>query len=169
VIRGKWILQNMLGTPPPEPPPDVPTLEDNTVSATLPVRERLAAHRANAACASCHDLIDPVGFALEDFDAVGRWQELENGEPVDASGGLPDGSEFVGVGGLEEALLDRPELFVRTLTEKLLTFALGRGIEYHDGPAVRKIVRDARERDYRLSSLIVGIVESVPFQMRMTE
>jgi hypothetical protein len=147
----------------------VPALEDNTVSATLPVRERLAAHRANAACARCHDLIDPVGFALEEFDAVGRWRELEQGQPIDASGGLPDGSQFTGVAGLEQALLDRPELFVRTLTEKLLTFALGRGVEYDDGPAVRKIVNDARDDEYRLSSLVLGIVESVPFQMRTTE
>ena len=169
VIRGTWILENILGTPPPPPPPDVPALEDNTVSASLPVRERLAAHRANAVCARCHDLIDPPGFALEHFDAVGRWRELEQGQPVDASGGLPDGSEFTGVDGLEQALLQRPELFVRTLTEKLLTFALGRGVEHYDAPAVRKIVRDARDEDYRLSALIVGIVNSVPFQMRSTE
>jgi hypothetical protein len=169
VLRGKWILENILGTPPPGPPPDVPDLEDNTVSATLPVRERLAAHRADAACASCHDVIDPVGFALENFDAVGRWRDLEEGQPVDASGGLPGGSEFTGVDGLEQVLLDRPELFVRTLTEKLLTFALGRGVEHYDAPAVRKVVRDAREEGYRLSSLVLGIARSVPFQMRSTE
>jgi hypothetical protein len=169
VIRGKWILENMLGTPPPPPPPDVPALADNTVSATLPVRERLAAHRANTACAVCHDLIDPVGFGLENFDAVGRWRELEVEQPVDASGGLPDGREFEGVSGLEQALLERPELFVRTLTEKLLTFALGRGVEFYDAPAVRKILRDARDDDYRLSALILGVVKSVPFQMRTME
>jgi hypothetical protein len=169
VIRGKWILENILGTPPPPPPPNVPVLEDNTVSANLPVRERLAAHRANVACAACHDLIDPVGFGLENFDAVGRWRELELEQPVDAAGGLPDGSEFEGVSGLEQALLQRPELFVGTLTEKLLTFALGRGVEYYDAPSVRKIVREARQDDYRLSSLILGIVRSVPFQMRAAE
>jgi hypothetical protein len=132
------------------------------------VRERLAAHRAQAACARCHDLIDPVGFALEHFDAVGRWRELEGEQPVDANGSLPDGSEFTGVNGLEQALLERPEWFVRTLTEKLLTFALGRGVEYYDAPAVRRIVRDARDEDYRFSSLILGIVTSTPFQMRMS-
>jgi hypothetical protein len=168
VIRGKWILESILGTPPPPPPPNVPALEDSKVSATLPVRERLAAHRAQAACARCHDLIDPVGFALEHFDAVGRWRELEGEQPVDANGSLPDGSEFTGVNGLEQALLERPEWFVRTLTEKLLTFALGRGVEYYDAPAVRRIVRDARDEDYRFSSLILGIVTSTPFQMRMS-
>ena len=147
----------------------MPALEDNTVSAELSVRERLAAHRANAACAVCHDIMDPVGFALENFDAVGQWREREFDKPIDASGGLPDGSEFTGVEGPEQALLDRPELFVRTLTEKLLTFALGRGVEYHDAPAVRRIVRDARDDDYRFSSLIVGTVKSTPFLMRATE
>ena len=132
------------------------------------MRERLKQHRANAACASCHELMDPVGFALENFDAVGRWRETEAGKPIDAAGGLPDGSEFAGVAGLEQALLDRPELFVRTLTEKLLTFALGRGVEHYDAPAVRKIVRDARDDDYRFSRLILGIVHSTPFQMRMS-
>ena len=136
------------------------------MSASLPIRERLAEHRTNAACASCHRLIDPVGFSLEQFDAVGRWRTLEEGKPVDAAGGLPDGSEFDGVAGLEKALLKRPELFVRTLTEKLFTFALGRAPEESDAPAIRKIVRDARANDYRFSSLIVGITTSTPFQMR---
>ncbi|MCI0357480.1 MAG: DUF1592 domain-containing protein [Planctomycetaceae bacterium] len=169
VIRGRWILENLVGTPPPPPPADVPALADNTVSAALPVRQRLQQHRADAACASCHKLIDPVGFSLENFDAVGRWRTTEAGQPVDASGGLPDGSEFTGVSGLEKALLDRPELFVQTLTEKLLTFALGRGVEYYDAPAIRKIVREAREDDYRFSRLIVGIASSTPFQMRQSE
>ncbi len=133
------------------------------------MRERLKQHRANEACAGCHQLMDPVGFALENFDAVGRWREMEAGQPIDASGGLPDGSEFVGIAGLEQALLDRPELFVRTLTEKLMTFALGRGVEYSDAPAVRKIVADAREDNYRFSRLIVGIVNSTPFQMRTSQ
>ncbi len=166
VIRGKWILENLLGTPPPPPPSNVPALEDNTVSSTLRVRERLQQHRANAACASCHNVMDPVGFALENFDAVGRWRALEEGQPVDTSGGLPDGSKFVGVSGLEAGLLNRPEIFVGTLTEKLLTFALGRGIEPSDGPAIRVIVRSARDADYRFSALIGGIVSSTPFQMR---
>ena len=166
VIRGKWILENLLGTPPPPPPANVPTLEDATVSAALPVRERLASHRADPACASCHDVMDPVGFALENFDAVGRWRNVEEGKPVDASGGLPDGGEFLGVTGLEQGLLDRPEVFAGTLTEKLLTFALGRGVEYYDGPAVREVVRRARAENFRFSALILGIVNSPPFQMR---
>ena len=166
VIRGKWILGSLIGTPPPPPLPDVPALDDNTVSASLPIRERLAAHRANAACASCHNLMDPVGFALENFDAVGRWRNIEEGRPVDASGGLPDGSKFTGVAGLEAGLLNRPEIFVSALTEKLLTFALGRGIEQYDAPAVRKVVSVARAKDFRFSAIITGIVNSTPFTMR---
>jgi hypothetical protein len=169
VIRGKWILENILGTPPPPPPGNVPALKDNTVSSSLSVRERLAEHRRDVACAGCHRLMDPVGFSLENFDAVGRWRTSEEGRPMDATGGLPDGSQFEGVTGLEQALLRRPELFVGTLTEKLLTFALGRGVEHNDAPAIRKIVRDARAKDYRFSSLIVGIATSTPFQMRRSE
>jgi mono/diheme cytochrome c family protein len=166
VIRGDWILQNILGTPTPPPPADVPDLDDNTVSAMLSGRERLAEHRANPACASCHNLMDPIGFALENFDAVGRWRTMEAGRPVDASGGLPDGSTFEGVRGLEQALLNRPELFVGTVTEKLMTFAQGRGMEYYDAPAVRQVVREAQADAYKFSSIIIGIVNSTPFQMR---
>jgi hypothetical protein len=166
VIRGKWVLENLLGTPPPPPLPDVPALKDNTVSANLSVRERLAEHRAQPVCASCHDLMDPVGFALENFDAVGRWRTLEEGEPIDSSGGLPDGRKVTGVSGLEEGLLGYPEVFVHTLTEKLLTYALGRGLEPYDAPAIRQIVRDARARDFCFSSVIVGVVNSTPFLMR---
>ncbi len=166
VLRGKWILDNLLGTPPSPPPPNTPNLKENTIAANLSVRERLAEHRANAQCASCHNLIDPPGFALENFDAVGRWRTLEEGKPVDAAGGLPDGSTFDGVAGLEVGLLKRPELFASALTEKLLTFALGRGVEHYDAPAVRKIVRDAAKDDYRLSSIIVGLAKSTPFTMR---
>ncbi|MDR3618014.1 MAG: DUF1592 domain-containing protein [Paludisphaera borealis] len=169
VLRGKWVLENILGTPPPPQPPNVPALKDNTISSTLSVRERLAEHRRDIACAGCHKLMDPPGFALENFDAVGRWRGFEEGRPADATGGLPDGSTFEGVAGLERALLKRPELFVGTMTEKLLTFALGRGVEYYDAPAIRKIVRDARANDYRFSSLIVGIASSTPFQMRKAE
>ena len=168
VIRGNWILGTLLGTPPPPPPPNVPALEDNAVSASLPVRERLAQHRANAACASCHDLMDPVGFALENFDALGRWRTLEEGKPVDASGGFPDGAKFTGVTGLEQALLNRPELFTGTLTEKLLTFALGRGVESFDAPAVRQVVRDAKADNHRFSAIILAIVKSTPFTMRQS-
>jgi hypothetical protein len=166
VIRGKWVLENLIGTPPPPPLPDVPALKDNTVSATLSVRERLAEHRANAVCASCHNLMDPVGFSLENFDAVGRWRTVEEGKPIDCSGGLPDGSKFSGVSGLEAGLLNRPEIFVGTFTEKLLTFALGRGLEYYDAPAVRQIVRDAQSKDFRFSAIILGVVNSTPFTMR---
>ncbi len=167
VIRGHWVLQNLVGTPPPPPPPNVPALDDNTVSSLLPMRERLQQHRANVACASCHQQMDPVGFSLENFDAVGRWRETDSGQLIDATGGgLADGSEFTGVEGLEQALLNRPELFVQTLTEKLLTFGLGRGIEYYDAPAIRQIVSEARNDRYRFSSLILGIVKSTPFQMR---
>lgn len=166
VIRGKWVLDNVFGAPPEPPPPDVPTLDENIVSASLPIKERLAQHQSRPECASCHKTIDPIGFALENFDAVGRWRDFEEGAPVDVSGSLPDGSRFDGVGGLEAALLRRPELFAQTLTEKLLTFALGRGVAYYDAPAVRKILRDAEGDGYRFSSLILGIVESAPFQMR---
>jgi hypothetical protein len=169
VLRGHWVVKNLLGSPPPPPPPNVPALRDNTVSSTLSVRERLVQHRANAACSSCHERMDPAGFALENFDAVGRWRLTDADKPIDASGGLPDGSEFVGVAGLEKALLDRPELFVGTLTEKLLTFALGRGVEHYDAPAIRKIVAEARADNYRFSRLILGIVNSTPFQMRNAE
>jgi hypothetical protein len=130
------------------------------------MRERLAQHRENPACSGCHRLMDPVGFSLENYDAVGRWRTAEAGLPIDASGGLPDGSRFEGVAGLRQALLSRPELFAATFTEKLLTYALGRGIEHYDAPAVRKIVRDSRTRDFRFSSFVLGIVNSTPFQMR---
>src|SRR5262249_14714542 len=169
VVRGKWILENIIGTPPPPPPADVPALKDNTVGVNLTIRERLAKHRSNAACASCHRLIDPVGFSLEQFDAVGRWRDLDEGHRVDAAGGLADGSQFEGVAGLEKALRQRPEWFVRTLTEKLFIFALGRAPEEYDAPAIRKIVRDARANNYRFSALIVGVTTSVPFQMRMSQ
>ena len=169
VIRGKWILENLLGTPPPPPPENVPALRDNTVAATLTVRERLAEHRANPTCASCHRLIDPIGLSLENFDAVGRWRDIEEGIPIDASGGLPDGSQFTGIIGLEQGLLNRPEMFVSTMAEKLLTYALGRGVEHFDAPAIRQITRDAKAGGFRFSSLILGIVKSAAFQMRTSQ
>ena len=167
VIRGKWILGNILGVPPPPPPADVPDLAENkTGGKALSMRDRLAEHRANAACASCHRLMDPIGFALENYDAIGRWRTVEAGVPVDTSGKLFDGTKFDGIAELEDVLLRRPELFVNTVVEKLLIFATGRGVEYYDGPAIRKIIREARAEDDRFSSLIVGIVNSRPFQMR---
>ncbi len=168
VVRGKWILENLLGTPPPAPPPNVPDLKDrNPEGKVLAMRERMVQHRANPVCATCHAMMDPAGFALENFDAVGRWRtRSESLAPIDASGEMPDGTKFEGAAGLRTALLDRSELFVTTLTEKLLTYALGRGLEYYDAPAVRDIRRAAAQRDYRFSSLLMGIVQSVPFQMR---
>ena len=167
IIRGVYVLDNFFGAPPPPPLPNVPALDEGTVSASLPMRERLAAHRKNAVCANCHRTIDPVGFALENFSAIGQWRSFEGeGEPIDSSGALPGAGEFRGVTGLEDALLSRPEMFTGALTEKLLTFGLGRGIEYYDAPAVRKIVRDAAKDRYRFSSIILGVVKSTPFQMR---
>ena len=167
VIRGKWVLDNVLGVPPPPPPPNVPELEDTGTGETAQsMRERMSAHRANPACAACHKLMDPVGFAFENYDAVGRWRETEGGTPIDASGTLFDGTTVDGVGELREALLNRPELFVGTMTEKLLTFATGRGVEHFDAPAIRAILREARADDYPFSSLVLGVVKSMPFQMR---
>jgi hypothetical protein len=167
VIRGVWVLSNIFGAPPPPPLPNVPSLDESAVAANLPMRERLAAHRNNAVCANCHRTIDPVGFSLESFNAIGQWRDHEgDDQPIDAAGALPGSGEFRGVAGLEQGLLKRPELVAGTLTEKLLTFALGRGVEYYDAPAVRKIVRQAAQDRYRFSSLIVGIVKSVPFQNR---
>ena len=168
VIRGKWVLDNILGAPPPPPPPaNVPVLEENSVRAGLAMRERLSQHRTNPVCASCHSTIDPVGFSLENFDALGRWRDhAGDSGPVDASGGLPGVGEFDGVDGLEAALLSRPELFAGRVTEKLLTFALGRGVAFYDAPAIRTILRDVEPDGYGFSSLILGIVQSVPFQMR---
>jgi hypothetical protein len=168
VRRGKWILENLLGTPVPSPPLNVPPLAENSPGAKiLTVRERMVQHRANAVCASCHALMDPVGLATENFDAIGRYRtQSEAGGPIDASGGLPDGSSFEGVSGLRKAVLNRPDLFVTTLTEKLMTYALGRGLEHYDAPAVRAITRQARTDDYRFSSVVLGIVKSTPFRMR---
>jgi hypothetical protein len=170
VIRGKWILTNILGTPPSPPPPLVPQLKEKVAGGkSMTMRERVAQHRADPACAGCHNLMDPVGFALEKFDAVGRWRSADDGVPVDATGSLPDGSKFDGTPGLQRALLSRPDLFVSTLGEKLLTYASGRGLEFYDAPAIRTIVRDAGRNDYRFSAVILGIVKSAPFQMRSSK
>ncbi|MEO5741098.1 MAG: DUF1592 domain-containing protein [Vicinamibacterales bacterium] len=168
VRRGKWILENLLGTPVPAPPVNVPPLPENGPGAKiLTMRERMVEHRANAVCASCHQLMDPVGLSTENFDAIGRWRgQSEAGGAIDASGGLPDGSTFDGAIGLRKAVLTRPDLFVTTLTEKLMTYALGRGLEYYDAPAVREITRHARTDGYRFSSVVLGIVNSTPFRMR---
>jgi hypothetical protein len=170
-IRGKWLLENVLGEPPPPPPPDVPSLQDEAQGAKpRSMRERLEQHRTNSACASCHSRMDPLGFALENFDAVGGWRStLDGSTKIDASGTLPDGTPFDGPAALREALLERRHDFVRTLTEKLLTYALGRGVEYYDFPAVRRILRATAGDEHRWSGLILEIVKSVPFQMRKAD
>lgn len=169
VLRGKWILENILGLTPPPPPPDVPPLAEREGPKPLTVRERIAQHRENPACAGCHNLMDPIGLSAENFDAIGRWRTREAGVAVDASGGLPDGAAFEGIDGLRQAILRRPELFVGTAAEKLLTYAIGRGLEASDAPAVRRIVREARGSDYRFTALVLGVVRSAPFQMRRTQ
>jgi hypothetical protein len=167
VLRGKWILENILGTPPPPPPPSVPALPENDEGGEpASVRERLEQHRRNPACASCHRVMDPLGFALENFDAVGEWRTKEGGEPIDASGQLADGTNVDGPVTLRQAIIKQPDAFVRTMIEKMLTYALGRGVEAHDMPVVRAIARDAAAHDYRFSAIVAGVVRSVPFQMR---
>jgi Protein of unknown function (DUF1592)/Protein of unknown function (DUF1588)/Protein of unknown function (DUF1585)/Protein of unknown function (DUF1587)/Protein of unknown function (DUF1595)/Planctomycete cytochrome C len=169
VQRGKWILTNILGTPPPPPPPNVPALKENSEGGKpMSVRERLEAHRASPACSSCHAIMDPLGFALENFDAVGKWRgKGEDGVRIDASGALLDGTKIDGPGSLREALLSRSDQFAGTLAEKLLTYALGRGLDYNDAPAVRRIAAQAGSNNYRFSSLVLGIVQSTPFQMKV--
>ena len=170
VVRGKWLLENILGAPPPLPPPNVPPLRERADAGELTsLRERLEAHRASPVCANCHARMDPIGFAFENFDAVGRWRETDDDAPIDPSGVLPDGTAFDGLPELRDVLLSRSDEFVVTVTEKLLTYALGRGIEHHDLPAVRAIVREAKPNDYRWSSIILGVVRSMPFQMRRSE
>jgi hypothetical protein len=168
VQRGKWILTNILGTPPTPPPPNVPELKENAEgSQPKSVRERMEAHRADAVCAGCHKVMDPVGFALENFDAIGRWRASDDGARIDPSGTLFNGSRVDGPAALRQTLTSRPEVFVGVMTEKLLTYALGRGVEYYDMPAVRRIVRDAAARDFKFSALIAGVVKSTPFQMKL--
>ena len=165
VVRGKWILENILGSPPPPPPPNVPPLPDSQKPKTM--RERLASHRASPACASCHRVMDPIGFALENFDAVGAWRVRDGENLIDPSDTLADGTAVNGPVALRQAILRNPEIFVTTVTEKLMTYGLGRGLSYHDMPAIRKVVRDAAASEYRMSALVLGIVKSVPFQMRV--
>jgi mono/diheme cytochrome c family protein len=168
VLRGKWILENLFGTPPPPPPPNVPDLKDkNAAGAVLTMRDRMAQHRVSAVCASCHSMMDPLGLSLENYDAVGRLRAVdETFSRIDASGVLPDGTAFEGVAGLRAALLARSDRFLATLTAKLLTYALGRGLEPSDMPAVRAIVREASAADNRMSAIVLAIARSVPFEMR---
>ena len=170
-IRGKWLLENILGARPPPPPPNVPSL-DQTAGAngqSLTVRQQMELHRSNPVCASCHRVMDPLGFALENFDATGKWRTVDGGVPIDSSGVTPDGFNLGGPADLRAYLLSHPEQFVTTATEKLLTYALGRGVEYYDAPAIRRIMRDAAADDYRWSSLVLGIAKSTPFQMRRSQ
>ena len=169
VVRGKWILENLIGTPPPPAPAEVPAFPDDDPKAPQTVRARMERHRASPACASCHKVMDPLGLALENFDAVGKWRDREAGVPIDASGLLADGTTVDGVVAMRNALLARPEVLAGTISEKLLTYALGRGLEHYDMPAVREIVRTAGRDDYRFSSLVLAIVRSVPFQMRTSQ
>ncbi len=168
-IRGNWILENVIGTPPPPPPANIPALKEKQDTQGKSLRERLAMHRSDAACASCHNLMDPVGFSLDNYDALGRWRKFDDGLPIDTIGTMPDGSTVRDVASLEDSIIKRPKVFVGTMTEKLLTFALGRGVGFRDGPEVRKIVDYAADHDYRFSSIVHGIVLSKPFLMRDSE
>ena len=171
VLRGKWILENILGTPPPPPPPNVPSLPDKGEGGKpASVRERLERHRRNPVCATCHSMMDPLGFALENYDAIGQWRATsEGGGAIDASGSFPGGVAFQGPAGLRDVILSHTREFVGTVTEKLMAYALGRGVQYYDLPAVRKVVTDAAGANYRWSAVVLGIIRSAPFQMRRSE
>jgi uncharacterized protein DUF1592/uncharacterized protein DUF1588/uncharacterized protein DUF1585/uncharacterized protein DUF1595 len=160
-LRGKWLLENLLGSPPPPPPPNVPSLKEDQDIRGLTMRQRMELHQSNTACSSCHARMDPLGYALENFDGLGRWRQN-----IDALGILPDGTKVDGPVGLRNVLLSKKDQFVMTVTERLLTYALARGVEPSDMPAIRKIIRNAASNDYRWSSLILGVIDSVPFQMR---
>jgi hypothetical protein len=168
VQRGKWVMEVLLGSPPPPPPPNVPALEATNATAdgkVLSVRQRMEEHRANPACSSCHRVIDPIGLALENFDASGRWRIKDGESAVDATGVLYDGTMMEGGAGLRDALLKHQDAFLLSFTESLMTYALGRRVEAADMPAVRRIIRDASRSGYRMSSFVRGVVESAAFQM----
>jgi hypothetical protein len=169
VKRGKFILEAILGTPPPSPPPNVPPLKENEGAQVMSVRARLELHRKNPPCSGCHAVMDPLGFSLENFDGIGEWRTKEPGGAVDPSGQLADGTKVDGPVALRNVIMKHPEQFVRTLTEKMLTYGLGRGLEYYDMPTVRGIARDASRNDYKFSSIVLGIVKSTPFQMRRVQ
>jgi hypothetical protein len=166
VLRGKWVLDNLLNAPPPEPPPNVPLIDETAIGASATQRQQLEAHRANPTCASCHRRMDPLGFGLENFDAVGKWRTQDGSFPVDASGALPDGRSFSGPAELTAILASEREAFAKALTSKMLTYALGRGLEPYDRRTVRMIARKLPDHDYRFSGLVLEIVNSLPFQMR---
>jgi hypothetical protein len=170
VLRGKWLLANILGAPPAPPPADVPSLKDaGQDGQPRSLRDRMEQHRKNPACSGCHQRMDPLGFALENFDALGKWRTVADGERIDASASLPDGTRFEGIAGLRKLLVNHKDDYVRTMTEKLLAYGVGRGIEYYDEPAVRQIVRESATADYRWSSLVLGIVRSKPFSMSIVK
>jgi hypothetical protein len=167
VLRGKWILENILGTPPPSPPANVPALKENDEGgAPESLKARMEAHRRSPQCASCHRVMDPLGFALENFDAIGEWRAKDESGPIDATGQLADGTHVDGPVALRTALLKHADQFVQTFTEKLMTYALGRGVEYYDMPVVRQIAREAAAQHYRFSAIVLGIVQSPGFQMK---
>ena len=169
VLRGKWVLDNLVGAPPPPPPADVPNLDEAKIGTTSSMREQLEQHRKNPICASCHVRMDPLGFGLENFDAVGAWRTKDGEFPINASGTLPDGRSFTGPQGLKSILKAQPDAFTESLTRKMLIYALGRGLETSDDAAVNEIVRKVAADKYRISSLILGIVNSKPFQKRRGE
>jgi mono/diheme cytochrome c family protein len=170
VERGKWVLTNLLGVPPQPPPPNIPPLEEGGHDGkVLPLRERMEKHRKDPVCAGCHRLMDPIGFALENYDGTGKWRTTEEGRTIDASGTLFNGAAIDGVVGLRREIVKRPQVFVGVLTEKMMTYAVGRGMEYYDMPAIRKVVQDARAGNYRFSDIVLGVARSVPFQMKETK
>jgi Protein of unknown function (DUF1588)/Protein of unknown function (DUF1585) len=169
VIRGKWVLETLLGSPPPLPPPNVPAFEERPTSTAKSVRERIELHRREPTCAGCHKIMDPIGLALENFDAVGRWRTVDEGVAIDASSQLVDGTPIAGPADLRKALLDRSEALVASLAEKLLMYGVGRETTYADMPAVRTIMHAAAPQRYLLADLIIGVVNSAPFQWRVDD
>jgi hypothetical protein len=168
VSRGKWVLENLLGVPPPLPPPNVPAIDESPEAAKASsLRQKMEIHRGNPTCAACHRIMDPIGFTLENFDLVGRWRTRDGNAPIDPTSQLFDGTPLDGPVSLRKALLARSDVFVRTATEKLMIYGTGRALKYYDMPVVRQIARDAAKNDYRFSSLVLGIVKSDPFQMKM--
>jgi hypothetical protein len=165
VNRGKYVLTNILGTPPPSPPLNVPPLNE-TPTKPLSMRDRMAEHRNNTVCANCHKLMDPIGLALENFDAIGRWRTVDGEAAIDPSDTVYNGTKVNGPADLRNMILNHPEQFVRTMTEMLMTYGIGRGLEYYDMPTVRLIVKDAARTNFRFSSLVLGVVKSAPFQMK---
>jgi hypothetical protein len=168
VLRGKWVLENLLSSAPPPPPPNIPSLDTEGGEREKPptLREAMTRHRANPSCASCHARMDPIGFAMENFDAIGKWRDHDRGSAIDVTGVFPDGTTFEGMAGLKRELLRQPEQFVGTVAERLLMYAIGRNVQYYDAPAVRAIMREARAGNYTLAALVLGVVKSRPFQMR---